>query len=44
MDLAEIGAYSDERTALRGVNRLALTGVDAAGRRRVGAWMEEAGA
>ncbi|MER8261780.1 M20 family metallo-hydrolase [Streptomyces albidoflavus] len=42
MDLAEIGAYRDERTGLRGVNRLALTDADAAGRRRVGAWMEEA--
>ncbi|MFD8377157.1 M20 family metallo-hydrolase [Streptomyces sp. NPDC059679] len=43
MDLAEIGAYDDERTGLRGVNRLALTDADAAGRRRVVAWMEEAG-
>ncbi|MGW9595249.1 allantoate amidohydrolase [Streptomyces chartreusis] len=43
MDLAEIGAYDDERTGLRGVNRLALTDADAAGRRRVIAWMEEAG-
>jgi N-carbamoyl-L-amino-acid hydrolase len=42
-DLAEIGAYQDERTGLRGVNRLALTDADAAGRRRVIAWMEEAG-
>ncbi|MBA6440409.1 M20/M25/M40 family metallo-hydrolase [Streptomyces sp. GMR22] len=29
MDLAEIGAYDDERTGLRGVNRLALTDADA---------------
>ncbi|KAK1184867.1 M20 family metallo-hydrolase [Streptomyces sp. NBS 14/10] len=43
MDLAEIGAYDDERTGLRGVNRLALTDADAAGRRRVVGWMEEAG-
>lgn len=43
MDLAEIGAYDDERTGLRGVNRLALTDADAAGRRRVIAWMEQAG-
>ncbi|WP_460070737.1 M20 family metallo-hydrolase [Streptomyces sp. YKOK-I1] len=42
MDLAAIGAYDDERTGLRGVNRLALTDADAAGRRRVVAWMEEA--
>ncbi|MFJ9634552.1 M20 family metallo-hydrolase [Streptomyces sp. NPDC101175] len=42
-DLAEIGAYDDERTGLRGVNRLALTDADAAGRRQVIAWMEEAG-
>lgn len=43
MDLTEIGAYQDERTGLRGVNRLALTDADAAGRGRVVAWMEEAG-
>lgn len=43
MDLAEIGAYDDERTGLRGVNRLALTDADAEGRRKVIAWMEEAG-
>ncbi|MFJ1991984.1 M20/M25/M40 family metallo-hydrolase [Streptomyces asiaticus] len=43
MDLAEIGAYDDERTGLRGVNRLALTDADAAGRRQVIAWMEQAG-
>ncbi|WP_330347945.1 hypothetical protein [Streptomyces sp. NBC_00582] len=43
MDLAEIGAYDDERTGLRGVNRLALTDADAAARRRVVAWMQEAG-
>ncbi|MFK4188003.1 M20 family metallo-hydrolase [Streptomyces sparsogenes] len=43
MDLAEIGAYDDERTGLRGVNRLALTDADAAGRHQVIAWMEQAG-
>ncbi|NEB00899.1 Zn-dependent hydrolase [Streptomyces sp. SID13726] len=43
MDLAEIGAYDDERTGLRGVNRLALTDAAAAGRRQVIAWMEQAG-
>ncbi|MGV9848746.1 M20 family metallo-hydrolase [Streptomyces sp. NPDC003442] len=43
MDLAEIGAYDDERTGLRGVNRLALTDADAAGRRQVIAWLEQAG-
>ncbi|MFF4038180.1 hypothetical protein [Streptomyces sp. NPDC001816] len=43
MDLAEIGAYDDERTGLRGVNRLALTDADAAGRRQVIGWMEQAG-
>ncbi|MFF3337092.1 hypothetical protein ACFYWX_47725 [Streptomyces sp. NPDC002888] len=34
-DLAEIGAYDDERTGLLGVDRLALTDADAAGRRQV---------
>ena len=33
--LGEIGAYTDERTGLRGVNRLALTDADGAGRRHV---------
>ncbi|UKY47716.1 M20 family metallo-hydrolase [Streptomyces inhibens] len=42
-DLAEIGAYEDERTGLHGVNRLALTDADAAGRRLVISWMEQAG-
>ncbi|MGP8304413.1 Zn-dependent hydrolase [Streptomyces inhibens] len=42
-DLAGIGAYEDERTGLRGVNRLALTDADAAGRRLVISWMEQAG-
>ncbi|MET8246557.1 M20/M25/M40 family metallo-hydrolase [Streptomyces sp. NPDC005202] len=43
MDLAEIGAYGDKHTGLRGVNRLALTDADAAGRRQVIAWTEPAG-
>jgi N-carbamoyl-L-amino-acid hydrolase len=33
--LGEIGAYTDERTGLRGVNRLALTAADGEGRRHV---------
>ena len=33
--LGAIGAYTDERTGLRGVNRLALTAADGAGRRHV---------
>ncbi len=43
MRLAEIGSYTDERTGLRGVNRLALTDAEAAGRRLVVGWMREAG-
>lgn len=43
MRLAEIGAYTDERTGLRGVNRLALTDADAAGRALVMSWLREAG-
>jgi N-carbamoyl-L-amino-acid hydrolase len=43
MELAEIGAYSDNRTGLRGVNRLALTDADAEGRRLVMGWLREAG-
>jgi beta-ureidopropionase / N-carbamoyl-L-amino-acid hydrolase len=43
MELATIGSYEDERTGLVGVNRLALTDADAAGRRAVKRWMEEAG-
>lgn len=43
MELAEIGAYTDDRTGLRGVNRLALTDADARGRRQVVKWFEEAG-
>lgn len=41
--LAQIGAYEDERTGLTGVNRLALTDADAEGRRLVKRWFEEAG-
>ncbi|MEU8784387.1 hypothetical protein [Streptomyces sp. NPDC048637] len=41
--LAQIGAYEDRRTGLRGVNRLALTDADVAGRRLVISWMEQAG-
>lgn len=33
--LGEVGAYDDARSGLRGVNRLALTDADAAGRRHV---------
>ncbi|MFN7132689.1 MAG: Zn-dependent hydrolase, partial [Myxococcales bacterium] len=43
MSLAEVGAYIDERTGLRGVNRLALTDADGEGRRLVKRWFEEAG-
>lgn len=43
MELAAIGAYDDEATGLVGVNRQSLTDADAAGRRRVIAWMEAAG-
>lgn len=43
MRLAEIGAYIDERTGLRGVNRLALTDADAEARRLVMGWMSALG-
>lgn len=43
MTLAEVGAYLDESSGLRGVNRLALTDADAEGRRLVKRWFEEAG-
>ena len=43
MELAEIGAYDDARTGLRGVNRLALTDADAEGRRLVMGWLRDAG-
>lgn len=41
--LGEVGAYDDERTGLRGVNRLALTAADGAGRRHVVERMKELG-
>lgn len=43
MELAAIGAYDDEATGLVGVNRQSLTDADAAGRRLLIGWMEEAG-
>lgn len=43
MALAKNSAYDDERTGLRGVNRLALTDADAVGRRQVISWMDQAG-
>lgn len=43
MELAAIGAYVDERTGLTGVNRLTLTDEEAAGRRLVMQWMQDAG-
>lgn len=41
--LGRIGPYVDERSGLRGVNRLALTDADGEGRRRVVTWMRELG-
>ncbi len=43
MELAAIGAHHDEATGLVGVNRQSLTDEDAAGRRLLIQWMEEAG-
>jgi N-carbamoyl-L-amino-acid hydrolase len=43
MELARVGAYEDAATGLTGVNRQSLTDADAAGRRLLVAWMEEAG-
>jgi N-carbamoyl-L-amino-acid hydrolase len=43
MELAEVGAYDDLQTGLRGVNRLALTDADAQGRQLVMGWLREAG-
>jgi N-carbamoyl-L-amino-acid hydrolase len=43
MELGQIGAYRDEATGVMGVNRLALTDADAAGRRLVMRWFQEAG-
>ena len=42
-ELARIGAYTDERSGLVGVNRLALTDADALGRRLVMQWMRDTG-
>ena len=42
-ELAAVGAYTDPRSGLVGVNRLALTDADAAGRRLVRSWFEAAG-
>jgi N-carbamoyl-L-amino-acid hydrolase len=42
-DLGEIGAYDDERTGLRGVNRMALTDADRDGRELVCRWFRDAG-
>lgn len=41
--LGRIGAYKDEATGLIGVNRLALTAADGAGRRLVAGWFKAAG-
>src|SRR5262252_9920844 len=41
--LGEVGAYTDERSGLVGVNRLALTAADGEGRALVKRWFEEAG-
>lgn len=43
MVLARIGEYPDAATGLMGVNRQALTDEDAAGRRLLIGWMEDAG-
>ncbi len=42
-ELARIGAYTDSRTGLQGVNRLALTDADGQGRHQVKKWFMEAG-
>ncbi len=42
-DLARIGAHTDTATGLIGVDRRSLTDADAAGRRRLVAWMRGAG-
>jgi len=42
-ELGKIGAYTDERTGLVGVNRLALTAADGEGRALVRRWFTEAG-
>ncbi|NNN06698.1 MAG: Zn-dependent hydrolase [Elusimicrobia bacterium] len=42
-ELGRIGAYTDENTGIVGVNRLALTAADGAGRRLVTKWFRAAG-
>ncbi|MDD5304549.1 MAG: M20/M25/M40 family metallo-hydrolase, partial [Elusimicrobia bacterium] len=42
-ELGKIGAYTDERTGIVGVNRLALTAADGEGRRLVTKWFRRAG-
>ncbi len=42
-ELGKVGAYKDERTKIVGVNRLALTAADGAGRRLVMKWFRQAG-
>ena len=42
-DLGEVGAYKDEAQGIFGVNRLALSEADGAGRRKVVSWMQELG-
>lgn len=42
-ELGKVGAYTDERTKITGVNRLALTAADGAGRRLVVKWFRQAG-
>ena len=41
--LGEIGAFSDDRTGVRGVCRLALTDAEVEGRRLVESWMRDQG-
>ncbi|MCA9555200.1 MAG: M20 family metallo-hydrolase [Myxococcales bacterium] len=43
MTLGQVGAYDDPATGLKGVNRLALTDADKAGRDTVKGWFEAAG-
>lgn len=42
-ELGKLGAYTDRATGLVGVNRLALTSADGAGRRLVAKWFRRAG-
>lgn len=41
--LGKVGAFTDETTGIRGVNRLALTAADGEGRRLVMKWFRQAG-